>query len=571
MTTTSTITTGTVATAGSTTYISGASSGIDTDALVTAGYNAKLAAADTIDVKITNNDAVVAAYQNLQSLGTALTTSLDSLKTTYGYLATDKSVYNTLTSYLASSDGNDVSNYMSVTVDSTAEKSSYNVSIEQIATTMKVASTSQASKTTALGIDGSFSLQLDEKTSVDIAVTSTMTLSDIASSINSVTATTGVKASIIKVSDSAYSLVLSGSETGQEIQYSSTSGTDIFASLGVTNASGSYTNITQAAQDAKITIDGMEITSSSNTLENVLDGVSITLYSAPSNSDTNITLEVDQDYSSTKTAIQSFIDAYNNLRDFFVTQKTTNTDGTASDTSVLFSDTLLKTLESSISSVLTGTFGNSDAISSLADLGITFDENNKLEISDETALNNALLNNYTDVQSLFQTSITTDSSNLSVLRNSSTQSDLNFDLDISVDENGTITGASVNGDTSAFTVSGTRIIGATGSKYEGITFVYIGKSSETVNVSFSQGLADRLYNIVNNYTNTTDGIVQEKVDRYSTLNNTMQIKSDRIKERAEAYRDKLIVKYAAMESAISSANSLLKQVKALLGNSDSSD
>ncbi len=570
MATTSTISTGTVSTAGSTTYVSGSSSGIDTDALVEAGYEAKLAAADKIDIKITNNEAIVSAYQELQSLGTALTTALESLKTTYGYLATDKSVYNDLTSYLASSDGNDASNYISVTVDGTADKSSYSVSIEQLATTMKVSSDSQSSKTNALGLEGSFSLQLDEKTSMSIAVTSDMTLSDVASSINSTTSTTGVKATIIKVSDSSYSLVVSGSETGQEIQYSSTSGTDIFASLGITNSSGSYENVTQAAQDAIVTIDGMEITSSSNTLDNVLEGVSITLYGVPENSATSITLEIDQDYSGTKDAIQSFIDAYNNLRDFFITQKTTDSDGTASDSSVLFSDTLLKTFETSINSVLTGTFGSSDSFSSLGSIGITFDENNKLEISDETTLNNALLNNYEDVQALFQTSIVTDSSNLSVLRNSSTQANLKFDLDITVDENGTITGASVDGDTNAFTVSGSRIVGAAGTEYEGITFVFVGTESQTVNVSFSQGLSDQLYNIVDNYTNTTDGIVQEKIDRYGTLNNTMQTKADRIKERAESYRDQLIEKYSAMEAAISSANSLLKQVQALF-NTDSSD
>jgi flagellar hook-associated protein 2 len=570
-TTTTTISTGTVTTAGSTTYVSGASSGIDTDALVTAGYEAKLAPADTIDVQITDNESAISAYEELQDLGATLETSLESLITSYGYSATDDSVYSQKTGYLATSDGGTVDNYLSVTADGTADSASYNIQITQIATAMKVSSESQSSKTVALGFEGTFSVSLENSTSLDISVTSDMTLSDIANSINETTATTGIKASIIKTADSQYSLVLSGKETGQTMTYATSSGDDIFKELGLTDTDGDFQNITQAAQDAIITIDGTQITSSSNTLDDVLEGVSITLYSVPATENTTITLEIDYDYSATKDAIQSFIDAYNNLRDFFITQQSTNSDGTASDDAVLYNDTLLKTLVSSVYTVINGTYGDDDTVSTLASMGITFDDSNKLEISDEDMLNNALLNNYTEVQSLFQTSLTSESDNVEILRNASTQTSLDFSLDIQVDSDGNISSVTADGDSNAFTVNGTRLIGKEGTIYEGITLVFVGTESEKTNISFSQGLADRLYNVIDAYTNTTDGIVQEKIDQTTDLDETLQIKSDRIKERAESYRDRLIDKYAAMEAAISSANSLLKQVQALFSTDSSSN
>ena len=47
-----------------------------------------------------------------------------------------------------------------------------------------------------------------------------------------------------------------------------------------------------------------------------------------------------------------------------------------------------------------------------------------------------------------------------------------FTLDVQVDGSGNLTSASVGGDSSLFTVSGTRIIGVEGTAYEGFTFVY---------------------------------------------------------------------------------------------------
>jgi len=563
-TSTSSVSTGTLATTGSKTYVVGTASGIDTTALVDAAYAQKTAAADANDTKVTANTAKITAYKSMQSLTAALQTSLTDLKATYGYGVADASVYGQKQAYLAAADGTNTDNIMSVTVDDTAEKGTHTIEVEQLAKAMKVTSTAASSKTDALGLTGSFTLGLLDGTTASFDVTDGMSLQDIATTVNASSSTSGVSASVVKSSDTSYTLVLTATATGKEINYASTSGTDILNSLGVTGTDGSFSNVTQAAQQAKIKLDGLEITGSDNTFDDLIDGVSISLVGAKAG--TEITLDVDNDYTSTKDAISAVVDAYNNLRDFINTNQTVASDGTVSDDAVLFSDSILKSLTAMASSMI-GSASDSTSVATLADMGITIDDDNKLEISDESKLNSALLNNYDDIQKFFQTSVTSDSDNILLLRNTSTAASMSFAIDITTDANGAITGASVNGDSSAFTIDGSRLIGKTGSAYEGLTFVYAGTTSATVNIDLNQGIADRLYNALDDYSSTTAGRVQDAIDTLDQTDTKLNTESDTIRERADAYRSKLVDRYATMESNISAANLLLKQVKAILGNS----
>jgi len=567
-TTTTSVSTGTLATTGSKTYIVGTASGIDTTALVDAAYAQKTAAADTIDAKVTANTAKITAYKNMQSLTTALQTSLDTLNATYGYGVTDDSVYTQKQAYLAASDGTNTDNIMSVTVGDDAEKGTHTIEVTQLAKAMKVTSTEAASKTDAMGLEGSFTIGLDGDTATTVNVTATMSLQDIATAINNSSATSGVSASVVKSSDSGYTLVLTGTETGKSIDYTSTGGTDIMNALGVTGTDGSFSHVTQAAQPAIIKLDGLQVTGSDNEFDDLIDGVSISLVGAKPG--TEITLDVDNDYTSTKDAISAFVDAYNNIRDFITTNQTVASDGTVSSDAVLFSDNLLKSLSTTLSSLVGGAT-DSTTVATLADMGITIGDDNKMTISDESKLNNALLNNYDDVQKFFQTSMTSDSDQLMLLRNASSASSMSFALDITTDANGTITGASVNGDSTAFTVDGSRLIGKTGTPYEGLTLVYAGTSSTTINVNLNQGLADQLYNAMADYSSTTTGSVQSVIDQLDQTNTKLTTESDTIRDRADDYRDKLVTRYATMESNISAANLLLQQVKAILGKTSDSD
>ena len=91
-----------------------------------------------------------------------------------------------------------------------------------------------ADQTASLGYTGTFSIGLAGGTSADISITSSMSLQDVADTINNQTSTTNVQASVIEVSSGSYELVLSGTKDAADIQTSGVSGDDVLNKLGVT-------------------------------------------------------------------------------------------------------------------------------------------------------------------------------------------------------------------------------------------------------------------------------------------------------------------------------------------------
>jgi hypothetical protein len=227
-------------------------------------------------------------------------------------------------------------------------------------------------------------------------------------------------------------------------QVSSTSGDDVALGIGLTDSAGAFATQLQAAQPSIVTIDQQTITSDGNELTDVVPGLSISLLQTTSTGQT-VTLDVEANYDDIKTAITSFITAYNALRDFVVTNQTVGSDGTVPEDAVLFADSILRDANRQLSAVLSGSPTSADDdVADLADLGITFDANNQLELSSETTLDNLLLTNLSAVASFFETSFTSDNAGLKLMKNATAQS-FDFSLDVTATD-GVITGVSVGGE-----------------------------------------------------------------------------------------------------------------------------
>lgn len=566
MTTTSS--TSTVVTSGSTTYISSTASGLDTDSLIEAAVAQKTARADTIDAKITANQSKITAYETLQGLLSDISDALSDLASpAYSSLGASNA-FDEKQAYLTASDGSDATSVIAVSADSDAVAASYTIEVEQLAKAMKVAATAQ-DKTTALGLAGTFSLGTGSD-SAEIAVTADMTLADLASAIQAVSDDTGVNATLIQVSSGSYQLVLSAADTNVAIASSVVSGDDVLAGVGLTASDGSFSNVLQAAQPAIVTIDGAEITADSNELTDVIEGLNISLLST-TDAGEEITLDVEANYDTVKTAITSFITAYNALRDFVTTQQTVSSDGEVADDAVLFADTLLRGLTQTLGSILTGSSASAvDGFDDLSDLGITMTSGNYLELSDETALDNALLSNLSDLESFFETSFEASDSKLKLLKNDTTQS-YDFTLDVTADPDGTITGVTVDGQSGLFTISGSRIVGAEGTIYEGLSFALTATGDTSIDVVINQGFANQMVNLLDAYADTSSGLVQTQIDNLTDLDTQLSTRSERIRTDAESYREKLIAKYATMETEVSAAQLLQQQIEAILNGNSSND
>lgn len=535
------------------------STSVDWSALITAAVNAKLVQATTISTTITANEAKISAYQTLQDDLSTLSSGLSSLATSIvNSLATN--VFATRAATLSSTGDVSASSALSMSVSNGAATGDHTLTISQIATAHKVVGTSQSSQTDELGYSGTFSIGLEGGTTSDITIDSTMSLQDIVDSINAQTSTTNVQASIVQVSSGSYEMVLTGTEDAADITYSSTSGDDILNELGVTDSTGAFADVLQTSQAAEFTLDGISMTRDTNDITDVLTGVTFNLLQAtPDGATVNISIEPDT--SQIESAVETFVTNYNTFRDAVIAQQATGSDGTAASSAVLFGDGTMRDIMDALQNALNSTVGGL----TMADLGLSFNEKNELEL-DTSTLSEILSSNLSGVTTLVSAQTKTSSSQLTVVNTGT--SPQSFTLDLTVDSDGNLSSASVGGDASLFTVSGTTIIGVAGTAYAGMAFTYSGSTSQSITVTSTQGIATQLYQISKTYSSSS-GALQTLITNLTDHDDKLQQKVDDIESAASAYQTQLQTQYASYQAAIESANNTLTYLKALLNSSSS--
>ena len=536
------------------------STSVDWSALITAAVNAKLTAATTISTSITNNEAKVSAYQTLQTDLSTLSSGLSSLATAVvNSLATN--AFATRSATISSTGDVSASSALSMSVSAGAATGDHTLTISQIATAQKVVGTTQSSQTSALGYSGTFSLGLGSGSTADVTVTSTMSMQDVVDAINAQTSTTNVQASIVQVSSGSYEMVLTGTEDAADISYSSTTGDDILNKLGVTDSSGAFSDVLQTSQAAEFTLDGISMTRDTNDITDVLTGVTFNLLQATP-SGTSLSISIEPDTSQIETAVQTFVTDYNTFRDAVIAQQATASDGTADSSAVLFGDGTMRDIMDTLQNAMNSTVGGL----TMADLGLSFNENNELEL-DTSTLSEILSTNLSGVTTLLSAQTKTSSSQLTVVNTGT--SPQSFTLDLTVDSSGNLSSASVGGDSSLFTVSGTTIIGNAGTDYAGMAFTYSGSTSQSITVTSTSGLATQVYQIAKNYSSSS-GALQTLITNLTDRDSDLQQKVDDIESAASAYQTQLQTQYANYQAAIESANNTLTYLKALLNSSSSS-
>lgn len=351
----------------------GIGSGLDVTSIVTALVNAKKAASQNqIDNKTNEVKGQLTALSSLSSALTTLQAALAKLTTT-----------STFASFNATATDNTIA---TATTLSNAVPGSYDLNVSQLATAQK-RSSSTLSSTAAVG-EGTLTIGVGSN-SFNVAVSSTATLADIASSINKASNNPGVVATVINGVNGTQ-LQLSSSKTGVANAFT--------ISANATSSDGLTALATQLgtpgkleAQDAKFSLDGIDVTSPTNSVSGALNGVTIALTKTG-----DTTLNVTQDNSAAQTAVQGFVDAYN-AYNTAVQQLDYNPSTKA--VGALFGDTTMTSVERSVSSVLSGAVsGNS--IGTLANLGITRGDDGTMTL-DSAKLTAALTANPNAVQSLF--------------------------------------------------------------------------------------------------------------------------------------------------------------------------
>jgi len=181
----------------------------------------------------------------------------------------------------------------------------------------------------------------------------------------------------------------------------------------------------QTATDASVTVDGVTYARSSNTISDIITGVTLNLESLGSG-----TLTLATDNTAIAGNIQDFVDAFNKLVGFIDEQTVFNPQ--TFETGVLFGNSSVQGLETSLRRIATGQVtGVSGPFEFLSQIGITTQNDGTLAV-DEVKLDQALTTNLTNVAELFTSAngvITQLDSKVSLLLDSSQKGPLTAELD----------------------------------------------------------------------------------------------------------------------------------------------
>jgi flagellar hook-associated protein 2 len=403
-----------------------------------------------LNVREASFQAQVSAYGNIRS-------ALSSFQGTVDALAS-ASRFQTRTA--SSSD----TTIATASASSIAQSGTVNLDVIRIAQNQVLAATGQTSTTASIGSGASTEIRFEFGTitggtltngqytgasfSPDAtALTGTVTIDasnnslvGIKDAING--AGIGVKASIVgDGSANPFRLVLQSSTSGAagSMKVSVTGDATLQALLANDPAGTQALTQTAAAQNAELTVNGLSVTSKSNALVDVVQGVTLNIVKAGTAS-----IAIGRDTSAAQKGVQDFVKAYNDLNSLLVNASAANPASTAGQTGTsgpLNGDAAVRSIQARLRSVLGESLGEGFSLRTLSQVGITFQRNGSLAL-DAGKLSTAVTTDPDGLAALFATSGTATDSLISVRRQSAATRAGSYAVDITqLAKQGRLTGS----------------------------------------------------------------------------------------------------------------------------------
>ncbi len=431
--------------------------------------------------KTEQTQALISAYGRLRSAVTELRLPMRQL-----------SAPDNLKAFSANSSNEDIA----VSVDSTkASRGTYSLEVTSLAGAQALASRDVFADRDATSVgQGAMTLNVGDKTTNITIDSSNDTLQGLANAINDADA--GVSAGVIDTGN-GFQLVLSADETGTANAVSisvsgDTVGTDTdnqglsrFAfNTGMDVDSGLRETI--AASDAVMEINGVEVTRSTNSFENVIDGLTFDITETGSS-----IIKVQQDLGAVADRVQGFVDKFNSLQSTIDSLAGFNAE--AGVGSLLTGDSTVRSIQNQLRQVLTRVVPGleNSSVRSLADVGITTNfETGGLEF-DRAKFEEQLKNNPDDVTALFAEQGRATDSQVEFVRSGLNTEPGRYDINI--------TQAATQGALSGAAFTGPVTIGAGN---DGLTLQVNGETSVSIQLTqqtynTAQELADEIQTQLN--------------------------------------------------------------------------
>jgi flagellar hook-associated protein 2 len=376
----------------STSSVNLTSSMLDVGSIVDGLINVDSAPMRNIQSKVTTLQSKVSAYQSLNTKLSALSDKVNTLLfgATEAPIVQPYSFSDRLSKSVFAKCGVTSSDANAISADASNANSAgdYSITVSSLAQAKTMASAGFSDTAATTTGTGTLTITTGSNNPVIVTINSSnSTLKGVRDAINNANA--GVTATIINDGSSApYKLLITADDTGTASSFTLTDSLSGGQALSLAQ--------TQAATDAQFVVNGVSITKSSNTISDVISGVTFTLKDL---TDSPVTLNVGKDVDSIVTALNEFITAYNTVNSFITGQFTYNTS--TKSAGLLSGDATLRRIQSNLQSQFTQSVSNRYTdYNIVGQVGLEFSRDGSLSL-DEAKLRSALSDNYAAVAALF--------------------------------------------------------------------------------------------------------------------------------------------------------------------------
>jgi len=533
----------------------------------------------------------VQPLEDWKSHWTEMSTAFSTLDTKLASFHSTVKSMDTPSEFLVNTATSSDSGVATASSTSGAVEGSYEIDVLQLAQADKqIHAGFDDADTTALTTTGDavFSYTYDGTTIEIDVIDGQTTLTDLANDINSDPTNPGVIASVLDDGlgnpDTSFHLILAGKTTGADYGITINSGSPVLTGF----SGGDFSNSTHVAQDAHIQIDGYPdgsyISRSSNTFSDVISDVTLNLTGV--GDDAIVTISTDT--ASIKENITTFIDEFNEIREYIKVQTSYNTD--TNEAGILLgnygADIVKNNLNEIMSSTATAFRDEYDTFINLMQIGIYTDASDGSEtqgqlVIDEAVLSEALADNPQAVADLFADYYSGRSAHSDIVFDSYVptiteagtyeiyfnSSDRNLDGGVQmrisggewhdaewVEDAQTITG--LEGPEAGLVVEITDI-NSTISK------------SNPGEIDLKLGILGTLTEELNSLTNTNTGPMSVLEENYQDIIDSIDDKIEREEDRISLYQQRLEERYARLEALLTELNgqsSMLENQINQLGN-----
>ncbi len=354
---------------------------------------------ETVDQILAADRAPEAAWTADQANITAQENALSQLQTEVGTVQSSFQALNDVDGVFSGVTATSADTaVINATTSSSAASGTHHVTVTNLATT-GVSYSSPLSSASSTFAAGALTFTLGSGAVQTINIPGDSTTDSSGNTTTSTTTTLANAATYINQQKLGISASVITDSSGARLALTSTT-SGAAASVAVQSAPEGLTFTNVAGMDANLTVDGVPVTSSTNTVSSAIAGVTLSLSGISSSP---IEVDVAPNTDQITAAVNSFVAAYNAAitdlnSQFTVTAGSTTNSNT---TGVLETDPAARTIQNELLSAISVTSSSNATFKTLGELGITMNDDGTLTV-DSSTLSSALANNYSDVQSFFQ-------------------------------------------------------------------------------------------------------------------------------------------------------------------------